>query len=103
MDELTARMKRAWQGRVSGCMLGKAVEVFSMTQGRVALTEYLTRAGALPLRGYIPQIPDAPDALFTEVTPRCYQSTLPRPLRVQSRPPLVRRGCDSVGLRRATI
>jgi ADP-ribosylglycohydrolase len=64
MDELRARMKRAWQGRVSGCMLGKAVEMFSMTQGQAALTEYLTRAEALPLRDYVPQVPDAPDALF---------------------------------------
>ena len=64
MDELQSRMKRAWQGRVSGCMLGKAVELYSMTQGQAALTDYLTRAEALPLRDYIPHLPDAPDVLF---------------------------------------
>jgi ADP-ribosylglycohydrolase len=64
MDPLTARMKRAWEGRVSGCMLGKAVELYSMTQGQALLTAYLTKADALPLRDYIPLIPDAPDALL---------------------------------------
>jgi hypothetical protein len=53
MEELKARMKRAWQGRVSGCMLGKAVEIFSMTQGQAMLTEYLTRAQALPHRCFV--------------------------------------------------
>jgi len=65
MDPLTSRVTRAWQGRVSGCMLGKAVELYSMTQGQKALTEYLERADALPLRDYIPKLPDAPDALLT--------------------------------------
>ena len=37
MDELGARMRNAWEGRISGCMLGKAVERFSMRQGQPAL------------------------------------------------------------------
>ncbi len=69
MDEdggegLEQRLRGAWQGRVSGCMLGKAVEVYSMTRGQEALTQYLTSAGALPLRDYIPLIDDAPDQIF---------------------------------------
>jgi ADP-ribosylglycohydrolase len=65
MDELERRLKGAWQGRVSGCMLGKAVEVYSMTKGREALSEYLSRARALPLRDYIPLVDDAPAAIFS--------------------------------------
>ena len=41
MGELETRLRGAWQGRVSGCMFGKAVEAFSMTQGREKLTEGL--------------------------------------------------------------
>jgi ADP-ribosylglycohydrolase len=48
------RIRGAWLGRVSGCQLGKPVEILSMLQGREALHEYLTRAGALPLRDYVP-------------------------------------------------
>lgn len=33
MDRLASRLRNAWQGRVSGCMPGKAVEAFSMTRG----------------------------------------------------------------------
>ncbi len=50
------RIRLAWQGRVSGCQLGKAVEVFSMTKGRKALRRLLEGAGALPLRDYIPYV-----------------------------------------------
>ena len=49
-----ARLRNAWQGRISGCMLGKPVEVLSMREGHAALTAYLERAGALPLREYVP-------------------------------------------------
>ncbi|HIF99871.1 MAG TPA: ADP-ribosylglycohydrolase family protein [Myxococcales bacterium] len=69
MDEdggegLEQRLRGAWQGRVSGCMLGKAVEIYSMTQGQEALTEYLASADALPLRDYIPLIEGAPAKIF---------------------------------------
>jgi len=56
--DYTARVRRAWQGRISGCMLGKAVEVFSMREGHPALTAYLDAVDALPLRDYIPFEPD---------------------------------------------
>ena len=48
------RIRNAWAGRISGCLLGKAVEVLSLTQGPRALTSYLRRANALPLRDYVP-------------------------------------------------
>jgi ADP-ribosylglycohydrolase len=48
------RIRAAWQGRISGCQLGKAVELLSVVQGHDALTAYLARAGALPLRDYVP-------------------------------------------------
>jgi ADP-ribosylglycohydrolase len=53
------RIRGAWLGRVSGCQLGKPVEVLSMLRGRGALREYLERAGALPLRDYVPLLEDS--------------------------------------------
>ncbi|MGI9238505.1 MAG: ADP-ribosylglycohydrolase family protein [Woeseiaceae bacterium] len=50
------RIRHAWLGRVSGCMLGKPLEVLSFQQGRVGLETYLRNAGALPLRDYVPLI-----------------------------------------------
>ena len=50
------RLRSAWQGRISGCQLGKAVELLSMREGRAALTAYLARAEALPIRDYIPLV-----------------------------------------------
>ena len=52
--ELETRIRAAWAGRVSGCQLGKPVELLSMRQGRAALTDYLQQADALPLRDYVP-------------------------------------------------
>jgi ADP-ribosylglycohydrolase len=51
-----ARIRGAWQGRVSGCLLGKPVEVLSFSEGRDGLESYLREAGALPLRDYVPLI-----------------------------------------------
>jgi ADP-ribosylglycohydrolase len=52
--QLTARLRSAWQGRISGCQLGKPVELMSMQQGHDRVTEYLEKADALPLRDYVP-------------------------------------------------
>jgi ADP-ribosylglycohydrolase len=51
---IESRIRRAWQGRISGCMLGKPIEVFSMQRGTEAVQDYLDRVSALPLRDYIP-------------------------------------------------
>lgn len=48
------RLRSAWLGRVSGCQLGKAVEMLSMRDGFDALTAHLEAADALPIRDYIP-------------------------------------------------
>lgn len=52
----TDTIRAAWEGRVSGCMLGKPVEVLSFQEGRPGLHAYLRDAGALPLRDYVPLI-----------------------------------------------
>ena len=49
-----ARIRGAWQGRISGCLLGKPVEVLSFREGLTGLRLYLQRAGAYPLREYVP-------------------------------------------------
>jgi ADP-ribosylglycohydrolase len=51
-----ARIRNAWAGRISGCQLGKPVELLSMRRGRGAVLSYLGDAGALPLRDYVPLI-----------------------------------------------
>ncbi|MEM1247995.1 MAG: ADP-ribosylglycohydrolase family protein [Acidobacteriota bacterium] len=53
-DGYCERLRGAWLGRVSGCQLGKPVELLSMRQGQAALERYLDRAGSRPLRNYIP-------------------------------------------------
>lgn len=51
-----ARLRSAWQGRVSGCQLGKPVELLSVRRGPEALRAYLEQAGAWPLRDYVPDV-----------------------------------------------
>lgn len=50
------RIRNAWAGRISGCQLGKAVEVLSLRLGHEELTSYLREAGALSLRDYVPLV-----------------------------------------------
>ena len=53
MLELETRIRQAWQGRISGCQLGKPVETLSMREGYDALAAYLDSVGDRPLRDYI--------------------------------------------------
>lgn len=77
MSELSERLLGAWQGRVSGCMLGKAVEAYSMTTGYEALTAYLEGVGALPLRDYIPLAEEAPPLLLTSCCRGRFETSQP--------------------------
>ncbi len=74
MEDRELRIRRAWEGRVSGCMLGKAVERFSMRQGQEALAGYLESVDALPLRDYVPYTENLP----TELEQACCRGNLHR-------------------------
>lgn len=52
-------IRRAWEGRVSGCMLGKPLEILSFQQGRAGVKSYLKAAQAWPLRNYVPLVADS--------------------------------------------
>ena len=74
----TARIRGAWQGRVAGCMLGKAVERFSMRAGAEALQGYLSAVAALPLRDYIPYDSEkAPELLLKACCKGQLKASLP--------------------------
>jgi len=49
-------IRAAWQGRVSGCILGKPLEVLSFQQGSDGIEGYLHAANSLPLRDYVPLV-----------------------------------------------
>ena len=55
-----ARIRAAWQGRVSGCVLGKPLEVLSFREGPDGVRRYLRDAAAVPLRDYVPLLDGAP-------------------------------------------
>jgi len=51
MDKNTIRA--AWEGRISGCLLGKPVEIISMREGKEGLHAFLKESNSLPLRNYV--------------------------------------------------
>lgn len=55
---LADRIRSAWQGRISGCQLGKPVELLSMRNGHEALADYFDQAGVDELRDYVPLVED---------------------------------------------
>ena len=65
--DLRARLQAAWEGRISGCQLGKPVELLSMTRGHEALTKVLREPEALPLRDYVPPDQDEKLELLTDL------------------------------------
>jgi ADP-ribosylglycohydrolase len=54
------RIRAAWQGRISGCMLGKPLETLSFREGPDGVRRYLHDAGATPLRDYVPLLDGTP-------------------------------------------
>ena len=61
------RIRNAWLGGVSGCMVGKPVEILSMSEGHEAVSDYLLEAGVEERRDYVPLGPGTTVArLFPE-------------------------------------
>lgn len=58
-EDLGDRIRGAWLGRIAGCNVGKPVEDGALWT-RDHLRSYLVRAGAYPLRGYIPVLHPMP-------------------------------------------
>lgn len=54
------RIRAAWQGRISGCLLGKPLEVLSFREGPDGVRRYLQDTGAVPLRDYVPLLDRVP-------------------------------------------
>jgi len=77
-NNVATRLRNAWLGRVSGCMLGKPVEILSMSEGHGALSGYLSDAGVDELRDYVPLVPDTAVArLFPEACRGQITSAIP--------------------------
>ncbi|HEY3562282.1 MAG TPA: ADP-ribosylglycohydrolase family protein [Kribbella sp.] len=72
VDGLADKIHAAWLGRIAGCNVGKPVESGDYwTSERIR--DYLTLAGAYPLRDYVPVLDPMPDgfqltACWTETT-----------------------------------
>lgn len=73
--DAAARIRGAWAGRICGCMLGKPLEVLSFRKGRDGLRAYLERAGAWPLRHYVPLLPDS---VVEQTAPRACRDRMER-------------------------
>jgi ADP-ribosylglycohydrolase len=63
--ELADRILGGWLGRIAGCNLGKPVEMGEHWT-RPHLRDYLERAGAYPLRDYIPVLDPMPEGFVFE-------------------------------------
>ena len=89
----TGLIRGEWQGRVACCMLGKAVERFSMQAGAEALQGCLSAVEALPLRDFIPYDPgQAPELLMKACCKGALKASLPDDDQSQGRKPC-NRGC----------